>query len=178
MTHYETLGVSRDATPEKIHEAYRLIAKRTHPQNTGNDKKLLVIFVGATKAYKAIRLPEDRKKYDLELQLAENPPMQNPVVKQASQKHSAPQKKSGVLEYLTSLEFFESMILSIFLCAGFFVYIKNVEMKERIKNFNQETELRKSLGCEKIYPEYMYPGDKNPNIGCRETPVHKRKYTK
>lgn len=174
--HYETLGVSRDATPKEIHEAYRLIAKRTHPQNTGNDKKLLVIFIGASKAYKAIRLPEDRKKYDLELKLAENPPVQNPVVTQASESTAQPvslidQLWDEVFTWNSLFLFIASILVTSFLFNQVAKYHREVDILG-------EMLVRKELGCTEVDPRKINPGEVYANAGCRETPVYKKKYPK
>ena len=64
--YYETLGVSRDATPDQIKSAYRKLARKHHPDNPsmkGNpdaENKIKEI----NEAYEVLKDPEKRRKYD------------------------------------------------------------------------------------------------------------------
>jgi curved DNA-binding protein len=61
--YYETLGVSRDATQEQIHAAYRKLARKYHPDiNKSSDAEDKFKRVG--EAYEVLRDPEKRKRYD------------------------------------------------------------------------------------------------------------------
>jgi len=70
-THYETLGVFRDATPEEIKRAYLHAAQRLHP-----DKNKAVgeteLFLDAPQAYEILSNPERRAAYDATLPPDEN----------------------------------------------------------------------------------------------------------
>lgn len=72
MTHYETLGVSRDATPEEVKKAYRRLAMLHHPDRPGggNEKK----FKEAKEAYETLEDPMKRKMYDSTLPPKTPPP--------------------------------------------------------------------------------------------------------
>lgn len=72
MTHYETLGVSRDATPEEIKKAYQRKAMIVHPDRPGGNEKL---FKEVKEAYEALETSEKRKVYDSTL-----PPQNLPEV--------------------------------------------------------------------------------------------------
>ena len=39
MDHYQTLGVSRNATPDEIKKAYRKLASQHHPDKGGDTHK-------------------------------------------------------------------------------------------------------------------------------------------
>ena len=60
MTHYESLGVATDATPEQIKKAYRAKAKATHPDAGGSQSD----FEPVARAYKVLSDPERRLLYD------------------------------------------------------------------------------------------------------------------
>jgi curved DNA-binding protein CbpA len=61
MSHYETLGVGKDATPEEIKVAYRKQAMLHHPDREGGSDEA---FTAAGKAYELLSDPERRANYD------------------------------------------------------------------------------------------------------------------
>lgn len=65
-THYETLGVSADASADDIKKAYRKLVRRYHPDVSTEpdaDKKASAI----NQAYNVLKDPEKRAAYDAEL---------------------------------------------------------------------------------------------------------------
>lgn len=65
-THYTTLGVSRDATADEIRAAWRVVARRLHPDRPGGDA---AAFAEASAAYNVIGDFYERQSYDTELRL-------------------------------------------------------------------------------------------------------------
>lgn len=61
---YNTLGVSRTASGEEIKKAYRKIAKKHHPDATGNDPKAAETFKQAQEAYEVLSDSQKRQTYD------------------------------------------------------------------------------------------------------------------
>lgn len=66
-THYETLGVSRDATHDQIKLAYRKLSKKHHPDVSGGNKESEKIFLEVTEAYKVLKDQASREAYDAQL---------------------------------------------------------------------------------------------------------------
>ncbi|WP_427108163.1 J domain-containing protein [Lysinibacillus xylanilyticus] len=66
-THYETLGVSRDATQAEIKLAYRKLSKKHHPDVSGGNKESEKIFLEVTEAYKVLKDQASRETYDARL---------------------------------------------------------------------------------------------------------------
>lgn len=60
MTHYETLGVSKTATPDEIKKAYRKMASQHHPDKGGDTAK----FQQVEEAYRILSDPQQRQQYD------------------------------------------------------------------------------------------------------------------
>ncbi|MFG0305909.1 MAG: DnaJ domain-containing protein [Phycisphaerales bacterium JB040] len=68
-THYQVLGVSRSATDQQIHEAYRRLAKKLHPDvNKAPDAAQQ--FKALTAAYHVLKDPQLRTQYDLSVRAA------------------------------------------------------------------------------------------------------------
>ena len=60
MSHYETLGVPKTATPEEIKRAYRKLASQHHPDKGGDTAK----FQQVEEAYRVLSDPAQRQQYD------------------------------------------------------------------------------------------------------------------
>jgi curved DNA-binding protein len=60
MSHYDTLGVAKSATPEEIKRAYRKLASQHHPDKGGDTKK----FQEVEEAYRVLSDPNQRQQYD------------------------------------------------------------------------------------------------------------------
>jgi curved DNA-binding protein len=61
--YYESLGVSRDASPEEIRRAYRSLARKHHPdvnKEAGTEDR----FKEISEAYEVLRDPDKRARYD------------------------------------------------------------------------------------------------------------------
>ena len=64
MTHYQTLGVSEDATLNEIKEAYRKLALKQHPDKTKGDKSSEEKFKEASEAYHILSDEKRKTNYD------------------------------------------------------------------------------------------------------------------
>ena len=64
-SHYETLGVSRDATPEEIKKAYRKAAREGHPDKFPGDKDAEERFRMIVLAHEVLSDPDKKRQYDL-----------------------------------------------------------------------------------------------------------------
>jgi molecular chaperone DnaJ len=63
--YYETLGISRNATPEEIKTAYRRLALKYHPDKNPGDKAAEEKFKLLSEAYQVLADTEKRQLYDL-----------------------------------------------------------------------------------------------------------------
>jgi len=62
--YYEVLGVSKTADDSEIKKAYRVLAKKYHPDMNPGDKEAEKNFKEASEAYAVLSDPEKRKQYD------------------------------------------------------------------------------------------------------------------
>jgi len=76
-THYEVLGVPRDATPDRIQRRYRELARRYHPDVAEDTALSHTLFAQVTSAYRVLRDPAQRAAYDRAL--AAPPPAPRPA---------------------------------------------------------------------------------------------------
>jgi molecular chaperone DnaJ len=65
MDHYQTLGVSKEASPEEIKRAYRRLARQHHPDANRHDPEAAERFKEITRAYEILSDPTKRQRYDL-----------------------------------------------------------------------------------------------------------------
>jgi curved DNA-binding protein CbpA len=79
LTHYELLGVPRDASPEKVSEAYFERSRLFHPDLRHREdlatfeKELSAVFERMKKAFETLSDPENRALYDQALDAAPVP---------------------------------------------------------------------------------------------------------
>nr|WP_294490778.1 molecular chaperone DnaJ [uncultured Mediterraneibacter sp.] len=62
--YYEVLGLGRDADDAAIKKAYRVLAKKYHPDMNPGDKEAEKKFKEASEAYAVLSDPEKRRQYD------------------------------------------------------------------------------------------------------------------
>lgn len=62
--YYEVLGVPKDADDAALKKAYRVLAKKYHPDANPGDKEAEAKFKEASEAYAILSDPEKRKQYD------------------------------------------------------------------------------------------------------------------
>lgn len=62
--YYQILGVSQDASQEEIKRAYRILAKKYHPDANENKEEVKKKFQEITEAYKVLSDPKAREQYN------------------------------------------------------------------------------------------------------------------
>jgi molecular chaperone DnaJ len=61
---YNILGIDRSASAEDVKRAYRVLARRWHPDKNPNDAEADARFKDITEAYRTLSDPEKRARYD------------------------------------------------------------------------------------------------------------------
>ena len=64
MDHYSTLGVGRNSSIEDIKKAYRVLAKKWHPDKNGGSREAEEKFKKITDAYSILSDSEKKREYD------------------------------------------------------------------------------------------------------------------
>lgn len=62
--YYEILGLEKDASEDEIKRAYRIVAKRYHPDLNPDDEEAEQKFKEASSAYEVLKDPEKKSRYD------------------------------------------------------------------------------------------------------------------
>ena len=63
--HYDTLKVSKNATPDQIKKAYRTLSLKYHPDRNGNSQEATANFQKINEAYEILGDPVKRQQYDM-----------------------------------------------------------------------------------------------------------------
>ena len=71
--YYATLGLHRDCTDAQIRHAYRLLAKKFHPDVNGGSREALLQTQRLNAAYEILSDAERRREYDRELAAGKKP---------------------------------------------------------------------------------------------------------
>ncbi len=64
VDHYRTLQVTQSAEPEVIERAYKVLARKHHPDSPGGDHGRMQRL---NEAYRVLRDPDSRSRYDKQL---------------------------------------------------------------------------------------------------------------
>lgn len=64
-THYETLGIGKDASQDEIKKAYRNMALKFHPDKNPGDANAEESFKNIALAYEVLKDEEKRRSYDI-----------------------------------------------------------------------------------------------------------------
>ena len=69
MTHYDTLGIERDATDLQVRAAFRELALKYHPDKFTGEARVTAEenFQSITEAFNVLSRPSSRDKYDIEI---------------------------------------------------------------------------------------------------------------
>lgn len=69
MTHYDTLGIERDATDQQVRAAFRELALKYHPDKFTGEARATAEenFQSITEAFNVLSHPSSRDKYDIEI---------------------------------------------------------------------------------------------------------------
>jgi len=62
--YYDTLGVTKNSSPDEIKKAYRNLAMKYHPDRNQGDKKAETKFKEASEAYQVLSDPKKKSQYD------------------------------------------------------------------------------------------------------------------
>ncbi|PKM82758.1 MAG: hypothetical protein CVU89_04455 [Firmicutes bacterium HGW-Firmicutes-14] len=99
--YYKVLGIEQFATPEEIKRAYRLLAKRWHPDCNQGNVNSTEIFKRISQAYYVLSKPALKSEYDNRLRVYLN------AQKEAARyDHEKAEKEAEVDEQLNSLNVF------------------------------------------------------------------------
>jgi len=66
-THYDVLGLNKDATDQEIKKAYRKLAMKFHPDRNQNNPEATEKFQEISSAYQVLSDEDEKTKYDQEL---------------------------------------------------------------------------------------------------------------
>ncbi|OPL18901.1 MAG: hypothetical protein AVO35_02935 [Candidatus Aegiribacteria sp. MLS_C] len=69
--HYQTLGVDYGASREEIEEAYHELARKLHPDVTGDDPELTARYMAVNEAYRILFKATEREDYDRSIGIEE-----------------------------------------------------------------------------------------------------------
>ncbi|MCA9258059.1 MAG: DnaJ domain-containing protein [Planctomycetales bacterium] len=73
--HYQTLEISRTASPDEIRRAYLRLVRTHHPDHNVGDPQAITRFKRIQVAFEVLSNPQLRRRYNIQLQRLEHPPV-------------------------------------------------------------------------------------------------------
>ncbi len=111
MSHYDTLGVSKTATPEEIKNAYRAQAKKYHPDVfEGSTRVSENVMRQINEAYAVLSDADKRAKYDLTLGESDD----TPAKKAKSRKRS----RASIEIFMVLLLLTVAVVCAVYIMSG------------------------------------------------------------
>ena len=112
LSHYELLRLSPSATPEQLRQAFRTLSKRYHPDTASLPlPEAERAFQQLQQAYAVLSDPEARRRYDIELRLADLATAPAPF--QASPLQASPPVSDAVRRALSGGEWLALLLLGL-----------------------------------------------------------------
>ncbi|MBU5316791.1 DnaJ domain-containing protein [Clostridium bornimense] len=90
--YYKVLGVKRDATKDEINKAFRVLAKKYHPDLNKDNDNAVVMFQEVSEAYEVLKDENKRREYDNKLEMQEK--RKDNI--QGKRKENVGNRKSGI----------------------------------------------------------------------------------
>jgi curved DNA-binding protein CbpA len=146
-THYDTLSIVRDAPPEVIRAAYKVLSQNYHPDRNSDNPNATAIMAKINDAYAVLSDPEKRKKYDrwVAEQEASTTQQDEPAKKTEPEKKNTQTKPPSPVKSKNSfIKFIGFLFALLFIFAGASAYddFTKEQKQKQAKTFEKE----KSLG--------------------------------
>jgi curved DNA-binding protein CbpA len=109
LTHYDTLGIERDATDDQVRAAFRKLAQQYHPDRYSSGKGRVTAeerFQSITEAFNVLSHPSSREKYDIEISKGTDVKKMDPkeISRRLAAKGSQCMREGSVAEALEHLK--------------------------------------------------------------------------
>lgn len=108
LTHYDTLGIERDATDQQVRAAFRKLALKYHPDKYSGKARSEAEerFQSITEAFNVLSHPSSREKYDIEISKGTNVKKMDPkeISRRLAAKGSQCMREGSVAEALEHLK--------------------------------------------------------------------------
>lgn len=105
--YYEILGITKDASKDEIKKAFRVMAKKYHPDKNKDNENAIRIFQDASEAYEVLSNEKSREEYDKKLESINEKASRNKTNKnQKTNANAKTNKKPSSMQDLNS--YFES----------------------------------------------------------------------
>jgi DnaJ-class molecular chaperone len=100
---YIVLGIKQSASADEIRAAWKTLAKSLHPDHNQNDTQANARFAEVGEAYRLLKDPETRSRYDLRRKKAEAQHKRDPTKDAASAKAPKTSAEPAVGEFLSNV---------------------------------------------------------------------------
>lgn len=144
-THYDTLSIVRNAPPEVIRAAYKVLSQKYHPDRNSDNPNTTAIMAKINDAYAVLSDPEKRKKYDrwVTEQEASTTQQNEPTKKEPEKKNTQAKPPSSVKSKNSFIKFIGFLVALLFIFAGVSAYdeFTKEQKQEQAKTFEKEKAL-------------------------------------
>jgi len=160
---YEILGIQYRATHDEIEDAYHDLARKLHPDVTGDNPKLTARYMQVNEAYQVLSKPDNRTDYDASIGVSKSDDGSVEKSEQNARKPSTPGEDMHRLD----LKLKHTIRQAEALCRSSNFWEATRMLEKFLKTHPDHAELRKALASAALGRKRYHEAVNHMKIACK-----------